>query len=176
MNTGYTHPTLIPKRLKGLRLGRGLQVQALASRTGLSEAQVHRLERGERPDAPVDAVALVALALNTTVEYLVGLTDDTRSVRELTVRRDEDGRKTTGPLAEGWISGREAEDLTGYTPAYLRRLASRGRVEACKVGGAWVFHEESLLSYRQWMDDLGPEKHSPWRKDLAARRHGRRRG
>jgi hypothetical protein len=78
-----------------------------------------------------------------------------------------------GPLADGWITTEEAEALTGYSVAYLRRLASQERVEARKVGRDWVFYRQSLLVYQKRMNALGPEKHNPWRDDLVSQGRGR---
>ncbi len=77
------------------------------------------------------------------------------------------------PIAEGWISTEQAETLTGYASAYLRRLANHGRVEARKVGRDWLINQESLLVYKAQMDALGDQRHNPWRKDLAQKGRGR---
>ena len=79
----------------------------------------------------------------------------------------------TGPLAHGWITIEEEEVLTDYSVAYLRRLANQRRIQAQKVGRDWVFHRENLLAYKKHMDTLGPEKHNPWREDLAIQGRGR---
>jgi hypothetical protein len=76
-------------------------------------------------------------------------------------------------IAEGWINTEQAKALTGYAPAYLRRLANHGCVEACKVGRDWLLNQESLLAYQRAMDDLGPQRHNPWREDLAQQGRGR---
>jgi excisionase family DNA binding protein len=77
------------------------------------------------------------------------------------------------PIAAGWITTDEAQALTGYSVAYLRRLANRGDVEARKVGRDWLIWRESLLEYKARMDGLGREKHNPWRADLAEDGRGR---
>ena len=77
------------------------------------------------------------------------------------------------PIAEGWITTEQAEALTGYVSAYLRRLCNRGRVEARKVGRDWLINQESLLAYKAEMDALGDQRHNPWRKDLARQGRGR---
>lgn len=77
-------------------------------------------------------------------------------------------------IAEGWINTEQAETLTGYASAYLRRLAHRGRVEACKVGRDWFINQKSLLAYKRKMDALGGQRHNPWREELAAQGMGRR--
>lgn len=77
------------------------------------------------------------------------------------------------PIADGWITTDEAQALTGYSVAYLRRLCNRGDVEARKVRRDWLIYRESLLAYKDRMESLGPEKHDPWRADLAEGGRGR---
>ena len=78
-------------------------------------------------------------------------------------------------IAEGWLTVTEAATLTGYSPAYLRGLANRGRVEAHKVGRDWFIALDSIEGYKSQMDALGDQRHNPWRRDLAQRGRGRRR-
>ena len=47
----------------------------LAAYTGISTAQISRLESGERANPASDGLAEIAAKLDTTVDYLVGLTD-----------------------------------------------------------------------------------------------------
>jgi excisionase family DNA binding protein len=74
----------------------------------------------------------------------------------------------TKPVTEGWVSTREAAELTGYTTAYMRQLANRKRIEAQKVGRDWLIERASLLAFKREMDALGDSKHNPqapWRDD-----------
>ncbi len=77
-------------------------------------------------------------------------------------------------LPEGWLTTGEAETLTGYAQAYLRRLAERRRIVARKAGRDWLLNQESLRAYRDEMDALGAQRHNPWREELAAFGLGRR--
>jgi excisionase family DNA binding protein len=77
---------------------------------------------------------------------------------------------------EGWITTDEAAALTGYEPAYLRRLLNQGRIPARKVGRDWLVNRDALLAHKAQMDALGKSKHDPWRQDLAEQGRGRRRG
>jgi hypothetical protein len=77
------------------------------------------------------------------------------------------------PVTQGWVTTDKAEKTTGYNKAYLRWLASRGRVEARKVGRDWLINQESLLTYKAQMDALGSQRHNPWREDLAQKGRGR---
>lgn len=79
----------------------------------------------------------------------------------------------TDSTLENWLTTSQAKKLTGYTAIYLRRLANRKQVEARKIGRDWLINQESLLAYKQEMDALGPQRHNPWRKDLAQQGRGR---
>jgi hypothetical protein len=74
---------------------------------------------------------------------------------------------------DAWINTTEAEALTDYSQAYVRILARSGHVDARKVGRDWLVNRESLLAHKAQMDRLGPEKHSPWRRELAEEGRGR---
>lgn len=74
---------------------------------------------------------------------------------------------------EGWLSTREAAELTGYSVQYVCRLARKGRIKAHQVGH-WLIKRESLLDYKRRMDRLGRQKHNSWREDLGTQGRGRR--
>ena len=61
---------LVRKRLRALRLARGLSLGELAERTHLSAATLSRLETGSRRLA-LDQLVLLARALDTTLDQLV---------------------------------------------------------------------------------------------------------
>jgi hypothetical protein len=73
----------------------------------------------------------------------------------------------------GWLNTTEAEALSDYSQAYVRILARKGQIEARKMGRDWLVSRESLLAHKAQMDRLGPQKHSPWRDDLARNGRGR---
>jgi excisionase family DNA binding protein len=56
--------------------------------------------------------------------------------------------KGSNVLKEGWITTEEAAKLVDYAPAYIRRLAISGRIEAQKVGRDWLISQDSLLAYK----------------------------
>lgn len=66
---------------------------------------------------------------------------------------------------EGWITTKEAAELCGYDPSYIRLLALRGKIEAQKLGRDWLVNRESVLAHKARMDRLGPQKHRPWREN-----------
>jgi transcriptional regulator with XRE-family HTH domain len=67
-------------RLKALRFERGLSAEEAARRANVSLRHLLRLEAGQRPNTSAVTLTRVALALDTTVEYLLGITNDDRSI------------------------------------------------------------------------------------------------
>lgn len=63
-----------------------------------------------------------------------------------------------------WVTTDQAARLSGYSTAYMRQLAQRGRVTAIKVGRDWLINRAELLQFAREMEALGLEKHSPKRK------------
>lgn len=67
-------------------------------------------------------------------------------------------------VAENWISTTEAARLTGYTVRYIQKLAREGIIEGQKITlRAWLINQESLLAYKEHMEQIGTEKFSPRR-------------
>ena len=71
------------RRMRGLRKARGFSADALGWHVGLSSRHIWRLETGKRQPVAAITMAAIAPVLNTTIEYLLGLTDDPRSIAEL---------------------------------------------------------------------------------------------
>jgi transcriptional regulator with XRE-family HTH domain len=65
-------------RLRALRHERGISAEQLARLTGLTTHHIYRLERGERPQVWGITIARLAVALDTTTDYLLNLTADAR--------------------------------------------------------------------------------------------------
>ena len=82
-------PALIFERLKALRKAHGLSAEQIARKADVSVRHLRRLEAGQRPNTSAVTLAKVALALETTVEHLLGLTDDARGIQQLTERSGE---------------------------------------------------------------------------------------
>ena len=76
-------PRLNGERLRRLRKRKGLSAERLGWRAKVSGRHVQRLEKGER-GAGARTLARLALALGTTSEYLLGITDDDREIFMLT--------------------------------------------------------------------------------------------
>lgn len=63
------------ERVKALRTQRGWSVQQLAIQAGMTRDGVHKIESAARPNANAASVAALATALDTTADFLLGLTD-----------------------------------------------------------------------------------------------------
>ncbi len=63
-------------RLRALRHLRQLSADKLARLTGLTTHHIYRLERNARPHTRGTTVARLAVALQTSTDYLLGLTDE----------------------------------------------------------------------------------------------------
>ena len=62
-------------RLRALRHTRKISADRVAKAADLTTHHVFRLERGERPNVRGITIARLALALDTTADYLLGMTD-----------------------------------------------------------------------------------------------------
>lgn len=71
------------KRMRALRKARGFSADALAWHAGFNSRHIWRLESGRYQHAAAITLAAIAQVLDTTIEYLLGLTDDPRSIAEL---------------------------------------------------------------------------------------------
>jgi transcriptional regulator with XRE-family HTH domain len=74
-------PQFDSERLKELRSARGLSVEILARHAEVTVRHIWRLESGGRPNVWAVTLGRIALALDTSVDYLLGLTDDPRPFR-----------------------------------------------------------------------------------------------
>ncbi len=63
-------------RLREVREKRRMSIKELAEASGLSVSQLYRLEKGERPRVAAITLAHIARALNTSLDYLLGLRDE----------------------------------------------------------------------------------------------------
>ncbi len=56
---------------------------------------------------------------------------------------------------------KEAADVTGYHPEYLRELCRLGRIESLKVGQAYLIRVESLEQYVKQMQETDDGRAGP---------------
>jgi len=115
----------IGERIRGLRKTRGYTQVELAKRAGLTQGQVSKYDR--YADAPADALLKIAEALETSIEFLIGRTDDPQPPLRLTPEE----RALLEPL--------------------LRRLRERGSVTFDEIAEAWL----NNLPKDPGLDDFG---------------------
>ncbi|MFC0278137.1 helix-turn-helix domain-containing protein [Enterococcus devriesei] len=76
------------EKLKSLRLSKGLGVNQLALKSGVSASQISRFEKGERKDPTLDTVKKLSKALGVSISYFE---DGHQSTPDLIAARiDED--------------------------------------------------------------------------------------
>lgn len=66
----------IGEKIKELRKRQKMSVDELASKLGKNRATVYRYEKGDIESLPLDALDLLAKALDTTPAYLMGWSDE----------------------------------------------------------------------------------------------------
>ncbi len=64
------------ERMRALRHARGISADRLGRKTELSIRHIYRLENNQRPHIWGTTVARIARALDTTTDYLLGLSDE----------------------------------------------------------------------------------------------------
>ena len=71
------------QRLEDLRQDRDLQQADIAALLHTTQPQYSRYERGER-ELPLNHLITLARYYNTSTDYILGLTNDPRPIREIT--------------------------------------------------------------------------------------------
>ncbi|MBL8600327.1 MAG: helix-turn-helix transcriptional regulator [Myxococcales bacterium] len=96
-------------RVSQLRKAKGLSQQQLAQQAGVAQSTYSRIERGESVQSYSKTLRSIALALDTTEEYLAGESDDPgpshvqeSATAELRVERDGDAKPTQSARPE-WV-------------------------------------------------------------------------
>ncbi len=82
MDNSTPEPVFDGERIRALRKSRGLSAEKTARQANVSLRHFCRLEAGQRPNTSAVTLTRVALALETTVEYLLGITDNARSIHD----------------------------------------------------------------------------------------------
>lgn len=140
----------IGRRIRRLRLRRGLSLEGVAGKAGISRSLVSKLENG-RVSSPIATLANVAAALDTTVGHLIAAPSDQPCV---IVRRNE--RKAISGLGTAFGYGYEAlghrrldkrmEPFLVTYPAGLAkapRFAHRGEAFLFVLRGRVEFHHDN---------------------------------
>ncbi|MCL5951135.1 MAG: helix-turn-helix domain-containing protein [Chloroflexi bacterium] len=66
--------------------------------------------------------------------------------------------KGNAPMADDWITVRDACQLSGYHPDHIRRIIRSGEVKARKFATVWQVNRPSLLAYIKKQEDLGERR------------------
>ena len=69
-------PSIFGQRLKTLREARDLTQEELSARAGISAAMISHFETGRRQRASADNFVKLANALDVTIDYLIGRSDE----------------------------------------------------------------------------------------------------
>lgn len=114
-------------RIRALRQDRGWSQGILAYKTDTTSAQISRLENNERPGVSAVLVGRIAKALDTTVEYLLGQTDEVERPECKTNGHPEDPqlKKYAEELTERWrlVKRYAPEQLPALTNIALTQTA-----------------------------------------------------
>jgi len=78
------------KKLQELRLQKGLSQEELSCKTGLTQIQISKHERGEKKNKVGDELLLIADYFNVSLDYLVGRDFDNSSSNKYAVKDDLD--------------------------------------------------------------------------------------
>jgi transcriptional regulator with XRE-family HTH domain len=151
------------ERVRALRRGRGLTLELLAERSGVSRAMISKLERGEKNPTLVVA-AKVAEGLGVSLSRLVGIEERREVVvvpreRRMIVRDPETGfeRQLLSPgfggrgieflrnvVAEGSTSGEFPPHPKGVEE-YI--VVEEGRLRAILAGEEYILEEGDALYF-----------------------------
>jgi len=72
---------IVPSRLREIRTQRKLSTARLAELSGVSGIAIRSYERGIRPSIQGKQLARIAIALKTSTDYLLGISDTPRAPR-----------------------------------------------------------------------------------------------
>ncbi len=61
-------------------------------------------------------------------------------------------------MADEWLTTRQAAQLIGYHPEYVRQLVKAGKVEAQKIGRDWLIQKNKLLAYTRRVSKTGAKR------------------
>lgn len=74
---------LLGERIERRRKRLGLTQQQLAERTGIQQTLISRLERGANSNPHADVLKRLAIALQCSTDWLLGMYDDSPDASEL---------------------------------------------------------------------------------------------
>ena len=77
---------------------------------------------------------------------------------------EDDNRSAKGIILDDRVTAETAAALTGYNIQHVRRLAYEGKLEAVRVGRAWLISLESLRRYLHQARRTDDNRHGPRRR------------
>ena len=101
------------KRIKELRIKKGMTLLQLAEKIGVSEGTVQRYESGNIPNIKYDTIVALSVALDTTPTYLMGWdeqygTDEERFINEFR-KLDDDHKQRLAEIMRFYLSEQKEE-------------------------------------------------------------------
>ncbi len=57
-----------------------------------------------------------------------------------------------------WMTTKEAAELSGYHPDYVRKLMESGKVKAQKFGQTWMVNRQSFTAYLKKIEEMGAKR------------------
>lgn len=89
---------ILGQRIRERREALGINIEELGRRSGVSPSYISRVERGERVNVGLETVQKLAYALDTSMSYLVGETDDPSPPPQVGVAAHREGVAPGTPL------------------------------------------------------------------------------
>lgn len=111
MHTGITRMNHIGDNIRRMREAAKLSQQELADKSGVSKAQISRLENGSQKNPQIQTVIAIATELGTTIEELIFGEESTATTylsQALQNLPDED-RKAIKKLIKVWVLMAQSE-------------------------------------------------------------------
>lgn len=118
--------TILGERLRKAREERGWSIRKLEAKSGVSNSAINLIESGRRPNPRLSTVQRLAAALDVSVAYLSGQTDDPRPPVAGRVLTAEERLKEDG--LDVWLRGEGLTDEdVDLIKAMMERLRKKGR-------------------------------------------------
>jgi len=78
-----------------------------------------------------------------------------------TIGLEDDSRSAKGIILADCVTAETAAALTGYNIQYVRRLAFEGKLDALRVGRAWLIDIKSLRHYLKQARRMDDGRYGP---------------
>ncbi|HII0648179.1 TPA: helix-turn-helix domain-containing protein [Salmonella enterica subsp. enterica serovar Yopougon] len=111
MNTGITKMSHIGDNIRRMREAAKLSQQELADNSGISKAQISRLEKGTQQNPQIQTVIALATELGTTIEELIFGEESTATtyLSQALLNLPDEDRKAIKKLIKVWVLMAQSE-------------------------------------------------------------------